>query len=1029
MTKKNLSHDYLKNTNPFAFEVNDEIDDYKKLINKAKLKATQKMQPEYIPIDICGINLERERLTEKARIKGINTLVEKGVQLLKNKLKSETICINNNLSIEKFSFEQLSFMQKLEIMREHIDDNQILNLLIKIKAMLLFKRQKELQQSIYDNIKDFLPHEKLRSAYLNCNIDEEKDREILKSIEKTEKYYREKQIKKRKNYIQEKILEIYKRNKEKIINSCEKRNILYKRCNEIHSMMKDEFYKNYQNSCRDKISDLKGTDKYDHMVQIKKMERINYVMRKMDSFISDFLHKQNKLRSQILLNAQFGNNYEKMHKNENYKLNEIVHKQENEHQNKKIKKYETSRIEDRESIKTEDHKTVKTEDRETIKNENHEFIKTEYHEIIKIEDHEVVVFDRNVLERGYFRDYLIYIFNLQRNISLLLDLKANSSELLLIVELILHFINISKIPILVLADNERLAKIESILKYIDLESHVYLGTKHIRNLLNSTIILTNPTIATSDKNIQNISFGLIISYTPIFMPANSKILISNQKNFHTLTFLTTIFRTPKTLEEFINPYTLELSTEEQNMVNNKIKEVLKLLTVKVQYEIGNNNEIEQIENNNEIEQIENNNEIEQIENNNEIEQIENNNNILKNGIRSKEKNNIEKNNDYPESILPQHLFRNIFLINRLTFIQIYLLKQTSRIPTNGLEMLKEEIYFHPLVNSTIRKIFKNLNSRFNLSAFSGIFNTIYNILKSLKYKKILFIINEHRYIELIKEFLNEININNELKISENKNDIYDENNNDVNSDNKNDINDENNNDVNSDNKNDIDDENKNDLNSDNKNDINDENSNINCHISNIHELSGLENFDLVINLTNEFIFNLGRLNINFISVLNERLQNSEYPPTDEIEILCFENYEDLLIKTKDEFTKLFETDFDNLDFTTDFLNIRCLFAKKSEELETKIELFLKNICNKRSSGRYRINLFRYLPDPEEYPDYYEIIENPISIDCIKNKEYLNYDEFIDDLKLMFNNALIYNDEFSQVYKDAIYYLEFIDANY
>ncbi|KAG0432870.1 hypothetical protein DMUE_5469, partial [Dictyocoela muelleri] len=691
------SHDYLKNTNPFAFEVNDEIDDYKKLINKAKLKATQKMHPEYIPIDIYGINLERERLTEKARIKGINTLVEKGVQLLKNKFKTETICINNKLSFETFSFDQLSFMQKLEIMRENIDDNKILNLLIKIKAMLLFKRQKELQQSIYDCIKDFLPHEKLRSAHLNCNIDEEKDREILKSIEKNEKYYRKKQIKRIKNYIQEKILEIYKRHKGKIINSCEKRNIRYKRCNEIHSMMKDEFYKNYQNSCRDKISDLKGTDEYDHLVQIKKKERISYVMRKMNDFIPDFLHKQNKLRSRILLNAQFGNNYEKMHKNENYKLNEIVHKQENEHQNKKIKKYETDRIEDRESINTEDHETVKTEDRETIKNENHEYIKTEDHEIIKIEDHELVVFDRNVLKRGYFRDYLIHIFNLQRNISLLIDLKANSSELLLIIELILNFINISKIPILVLADNERLTKIDSILKYIDLESHVYLDTKHIRNLLNSTIILTNPTIATSDKNIQNISFGLIISYTPIFMPANSKILISNQKNFHTLTFLTTIFRTPKTLEEFLNPYTLELSTEEQNMINNKIKEVLKLLTVKVQYEIENNNEIEQIENKNEIQQF---------ENNNNVAENENINNILKNGIRNNEKNNIEKNNDYPESILPQHLFRNIFLINRLSFIQIYLLKQTSRIPANGLEMLKEEIYFHPLVNSTIRKIFK-----------------------------------------------------------------------------------------------------------------------------------------------------------------------------------------------------------------------------------------------------------------------------------------------------------------------------------
>ncbi|CAB5112674.1 unnamed protein product [Rhizophagus irregularis] len=58
-----------------------------------------------------------------------------------------------------------------------------------------------------------------------------------------------------------------------------------------------------------------------------------------------------------------------------------------------------------------------------------------------------------------------------------------------------------------------------------------------------------------------------------------------------------------------------------------------------------------------------------------------------------------------------------------------------------------------------------------------------------------------------------------------------------------------------------------------------------------------------------------------------------------------------------------------------------------------------------------------------YPDYYEEIKNPISLDVIKQKiddgEYLNEEAFEADLELMCENAKKYNVEGSQIHNDAI----------
>lgn len=64
-----------------------------------------------------------------------------------------------------------------------------------------------------------------------------------------------------------------------------------------------------------------------------------------------------------------------------------------------------------------------------------------------------------------------------------------------------------------------------------------------------------------------------------------------------------------------------------------------------------------------------------------------------------------------------------------------------------------------------------------------------------------------------------------------------------------------------------------------------------------------------------------------------------------------------------------------------------------------------------------------LPNKNEYPDYYEVIKQPIHMEKIastlKNNGYENLDELVSDFILMFDNACKYNEPDSQIYKVCI----------
>lgn len=60
---------------------------------------------------------------------------------------------------------------------------------------------------------------------------------------------------------------------------------------------------------------------------------------------------------------------------------------------------------------------------------------------------------------------------------------------------------------------------------------------------------------------------------------------------------------------------------------------------------------------------------------------------------------------------------------------------------------------------------------------------------------------------------------------------------------------------------------------------------------------------------------------------------------------------------------------------------------------------------------------------QDYPDYYDIIKNPIDMEKIahklKQQFYDNVEEIATDFMLMFENACKYNEPDSQIYKDAL----------
>ncbi|KAI9277980.1 Bromodomain-containing protein [Umbelopsis sp. AD052] len=80
-------------------------------------------------------------------------------------------------------------------------------------------------------------------------------------------------------------------------------------------------------------------------------------------------------------------------------------------------------------------------------------------------------------------------------------------------------------------------------------------------------------------------------------------------------------------------------------------------------------------------------------------------------------------------------------------------------------------------------------------------------------------------------------------------------------------------------------------------------------------------------------------------------------------------------------------------------------------------------------GHLYCDLFLQPPSRRQYPDYYELIKNPIALNNIKAKidkmQYTSVDDFKADVELMVSNAKKYNVKESYAYQDAIRIQKFI----
>lgn len=92
-----------------------------------------------------------------------------------------------------------------------------------------------------------------------------------------------------------------------------------------------------------------------------------------------------------------------------------------------------------------------------------------------------------------------------------------------------------------------------------------------------------------------------------------------------------------------------------------------------------------------------------------------------------------------------------------------------------------------------------------------------------------------------------------------------------------------------------------------------------------------------------------------------------------------------------------------------------------DEFELK-ELLNAVMSSHTDDNRQLSLMFEILPSKIDYPDYYDIVTEPIDLKTIsqkiQNKEYSTLNDLEKDLLLMIRNAKLYNAPGSQIYKDA-----------
>ncbi|KAJ7039111.1 hypothetical protein C8F04DRAFT_1179081 [Mycena alexandri] len=104
-----------------------------------------------------------------------------------------------------------------------------------------------------------------------------------------------------------------------------------------------------------------------------------------------------------------------------------------------------------------------------------------------------------------------------------------------------------------------------------------------------------------------------------------------------------------------------------------------------------------------------------------------------------------------------------------------------------------------------------------------------------------------------------------------------------------------------------------------------------------------------------------------------------------------------------------------------------------EKMKVFAECYRAVVACEDTDGRKRCELFRELPDRHDYPDYFQLITQPIALSRLRKRGQGNYykdmQQYRNDWTLMFNNARTYNQEGSWVYIDAVEMEKVLNATF
>lgn len=152
-----VSEAFLSNENPFIFS--DETFGSKEL--KTKLDAVQSLQPPFIPFAI-----------DQAELKS---------SLRQHYERHEEIA---NEVIRKYMESRNMANADYRLLCQNRDDDDVVDLLIKVKQIKLYNKQAQLRERVYLGLKEIMTVEQMEHAHL-CKIpDEGKDAAIVDMLER-----------------------------------------------------------------------------------------------------------------------------------------------------------------------------------------------------------------------------------------------------------------------------------------------------------------------------------------------------------------------------------------------------------------------------------------------------------------------------------------------------------------------------------------------------------------------------------------------------------------------------------------------------------------------------------------------------------------------------------------------------------------------------------------------------------------------------------------------------------------------------